>query len=323
MERTTLTVRCAAMLAALAISAICTSARASETPIYGGPIGGTDIGGAYLPPAPGLYLGGGGLGATSNRYNDRNGKTPDVDTEFDALAGLVGAVYVYPGTVLGGTVATSAQLGFGQRCLRFGERSCNTGLTDIYSDVFFWSRHVGLAGARPGLNPKHLAYGLVIGAGLGLTVPTGAYSKTRTANTGSNIFIVSPNVAVTYLTGKNFLGGDGTEISGRFFFSMPQHNHATGFDAGPVVDLDWAITQHYGNWQVGVAGQQAKQVGDDRLPDGQRTGTLKFSQGSIGPVVSVFVPKIKSFVKLKAIIPYDARNTFTSTGIVFVVSRKL
>ncbi|MCC4596997.1 transporter [Xanthomonas campestris pv. phormiicola] len=305
-----------------ACALVAASAHASETPIYGGPIGGTDIGGAYLPPQPGLYLAGVFADAKSDRYYDRNRDRLPIDTTFAANAAVLGALYVYPGTFLGGSLASSAQIGFGQRCLRFGTRSCTSGATDLYTDVVFWSRFLGSAATAPGAGGGHLPYGLVVGGGLGVTAPTGAYSKARSANTGGNIFIVSPNVAATYLTGPNFLGGDGTEISGRLFYSSPRRNDATGFDAGAVVDLDWALTQRYGNWQVGLTGQQAEQIENDRLADGQRSGALKFSQGTVGPMVAVFVPSIGSFVKVKLTFGYDTKNTFDNTGLYVIVSRK-
>ncbi|WDU64048.1 transporter [Pseudomonas poae] len=303
--------------------AIAINANAGETAIYGGPIGGTDIGGAYLPPQPGLYMGAGYIGVTSDRYQDVNGHKVAYDTGFDASAGVVGLNYVYPFKVLGGSLASSAQFGYGRRCVRFGKRNCDIGTADIYSDLFFWSKYLGGGeSTTSGLAP--LPYGLTVAGGLGVTIPTGRYDKDKPVNTGGNTWIISPNIAATYLTDPKYsLGGDGTELSARLFYSMPQENTATHFDAGTVINVDWAITERYGKWQVGIAGQQAKQIESDKRPDGTRTNASKFSAGSIGPVVSLFVPSIGSQIKIKAGANYDAKNTFSGYSLVMVMGWKV
>lgn len=307
----------------LAASLITSSVIAAETPIYGGPIGGTDIGAAYLPPEPGLYMGAGFIGVTSDRFHDRDGNEIPIDNSFGAGAGVVGLEYVYENKVFDGTLASSVQIGYGERCIRFGERNCRWGVSDIYSDLFFWSKHVG-GGESENPSQAPLPYGLTIGGGLGVTVPSGRYDKDEPVNTGGNTWIISPNVAVTYLTGPRYsLGGDGTELSARLFYSMPQENRDTHFDAGTVVNLDWAITQRYGYWQVGVAGQHAEQIDSDRLPNGTRTNDLKFTAGSVGPVISTFLPSIGSQLKVKAAANYDAKNTFSGYSLVMVMGWKL
>lgn len=317
------TLRFVPALAGLTAAFIMSTALAGETPIYGGPIGGTDIGAAYLPPQPGLYMGAGYIGVTSDDFRDVNGDKVPLDTGFDASAGVVGFNYVYDAKIFGGSVATSAQFGYGRRCIRFGERHCSSGAADIYSDLFFWSKYLGGGEAgNAGLAP--LPYGLTIGGGLGITMPTGSYDKHEPVNTGGNTWIVSPNLAVSYLTGPKYsLGGDGTEFSARLFYSMPQKNHDTDFDAGTVVNLDWAITERYGNWQVGLAGQQAKQIDGDKLPNGLRTNDSKFSSGSVGPVVSVFLPSLGSQLKVKAAANYDAENTFSGYSLVMIMGWKV
>ncbi|UUD63108.1 transporter [Pseudomonas seleniipraecipitans] len=307
----------------IAATALVGVAFAGESPIYGGPIGGTDIGAAYLPPEPGLYMGAGYIGLTSDRFQDVNGNKVPFDTGFDASAGVVGLNYVYDSKVFGGSIASSAQVAYGRRCIRFGERNCSSGIADIYSDVFFWSKYLGGGeSGNPTLAP--LPYGLTIGAGLGVTMPTGRYDQDQPVNTGGNTWILSPNLAATYLTGPKYsLGGDGTEFSARLYYSEPLRNRDTNFDAGTVVNLDWAITERYGNWQVGIAGQQAKQIESDKLPDGTRTNETKFSSGSVGPVVSVFVPSIGSQIKVKAAANYDAENTFSGYSLVMVMGWKV
>jgi len=315
--------RLISLLTGLVLVTLASAAHAAETPIYGGPIGGTDIGAAYLPPQPGLYMGAGYIGITSEDYRDLNGDKVPFDTDFDASAAVVGLNYVYDAKLFGGSIATSAQIGYGRRCIRFGERNCNSGTADIYSDLFFWSKYLGggVAGSA-GLAP--LPYGLTIGGGLGITMPTGRYDMQEPVNTGGNTWIVSPNIAASYLTGPEFsLGGDGTELSARLYYSMPQKNTDTDFDAGTVVNLDWAITERYGNWQVGFAGQQAKQIDGDKLPDGTRTNDSKFSSGSVGPVVSVFLPSLGSQLKVKAAANYDAENTFSGYSLVMVMGWKV
>lgn len=303
----------------LATSMIMTNAMAAESPIYGGPIGGSDMGSAYLPPKPGLYMGAGYVGFTSDRYQDVNGNSIHIDNSFDASAGVVGLNYVYKNKIFDGSVSSSLQVGYGQRCISFGQRNCRSGFSDVYSDVFFWSKYLGDDKAADP-SRAHLPYGLTVGGGLGVTVPSGRYDKNAQVNTGGNTWIISPNVALTYLTGPEYsLGGDGTEFSARLYYSMPLENPDTNFEAGNVVNVDWAITQRYGYWQVGIAGQQAKQLDGDTLANGTRTNSKKFSSGSVGPVASVFLPSIGSQLKVKAAANYDAENTFSGYSLVMVM----
>ena len=93
---------------------------------------------------------------------------------------------------------------------------------------------------------------------------------------------------------------------------------------GDLLDLDFAVSEHIGQFQVGVAGFYAVQVQDDKLfgipipPDGRRAEVLE-----LGPVLNYDMPENSSSMKLKALYTLIAANTVTSWGVVLSWVKKL
>ncbi|WP_321893410.1 SphA family protein [Paraburkholderia tropica] len=301
-----------------AISIFSQNTLASEGFVYGGPIGGTDIGGAYLPP-PGLYgifLGGSTYDTT---LNGNDGKAIE-NAQFGIhdFFGAAALLYVYPFTIADGRIASSAYQDYGYYHLTsFGKSGYTHGFGDLYSDIISWSRHVGSTSA------DGLPRGLTVKLAYSMIFPTGQYTKGQfSGSAGHNVYYFIPNMALTYLTGPNFLG-NGTEFSLQVFFDMATKNSATGYSSGNVIDFDAAITERLNSrWQIGVAGNYATQITDDRqdgvtLPNGNR-----FGFATVGPVVQYLIPQWKSQVKLKVSLPVWGRNYNLFNAVVLSFAKK-
>ena len=121
------------------------SASASEGSVYGGPLGGTDIGNALLPAKTGLYFGIVDVTGPSNKLYDGNGNvnTSAHTTVFVNAVGL-GLLYMYPFKLFGGNLGTSVQESYQVGHVNLNGRKDNfSGIADAYSDLLEWSKHIG------------------------------------------------------------------------------------------------------------------------------------------------------------------------------------
>ena len=298
-------------------------ALAVEGPTAAGPIGGTDIRSAMLPP-PGLYGGVILLGAGTLDFVDGRGDTIPALKDAHLAKELAGPFlyYVPEIKVLGGSIGFGAIIPAGNQCgqLFIGEPSrCQAGVGDPYVELD-WSRSFGTLRPSkfPGAYP--ILQGLTIMTGFGAVLPAGTYDPSnltqQAMSIGNNIWDFAPTVAFTYTTTPIF--AEGTEISAKFYWNNYLENPATHYFTGDLLDLDFAVTEHIGRFQVGVAGFYAVQVEDDKLlgiaipPDGRRADVLE-----LGPVVNYDMPEYGSSVKVKALATLFAANTVTSWGVVF------
>lgn len=265
------------------------SARAVEGTNATGPIGGTDVRAALLPP-PGLY--GGVIGLV---FPLGDLPTPSTTLPGSGLGGAGAAAFllVYDAKFLGGSLASSLFAGDESICFGIrgaGPKSCSSGAMDIYSDLLLWNFFIpdkNPANKQGGVIP--IPYGLAIQFGFGVNFPTGAYDSRSFINIGSNIFDLSPNISATYTVSSIFGPslGQATEFSARASFNYYTTNPATHYLSSPVAALDFAITQRWDNWQFGLAGTTWGQFADDKIngvmapPDGRRAMAL-----GLGPVIS-------------------------------------
>lgn len=303
------------------------SAQAAETIAAAGPIGGSDVNSALLPPS-GLWVTGLGLGVGfSDYYDDRGNELPAHGA--DTLAGI-GLLYSYPGQFMGGQLASSLFVGYERLCFNVKPyaKNCSSGMKDIYSDVLMWSRYFPNADAMtqtPGAAPQ--PYGLGVLVGLGVTFPTGSYDAADPINNGSNIWGFSPNVGLTY-TMRSPLPeafGESLQFSSRFFYHMYSENEDTNFQTGDVVSMDWAVTLGKGSWRYGLSGLTYKQLEDDTI-----NGVVHPNNGNrssvfgIGPIVSRdFLWKDRpANVTIKGIQSLNGDNVTKSTGLLVRVSMK-
>jgi hypothetical protein len=100
-------------------------------------------------------------------------------------------------------------------------------------------------------------------------------------------------------------------------------NRATNYLTGDLLDLEFAISERIGHFQIGLTGFYAWQAKDDELfgvpipPDGRRATVL-----NLGPVLNYDMPEHASSVKAKALFTVITSNTVRSWGAVFSWVRK-
>ena len=211
----------ACFLCALSMQA---PAFAVEGPTAAGPIGGTDIRSAMLPP-PGVYGGVILLGASTLDFVDGHGETIPALRDAHLAKELAGPfLYYVPETkVLGGSIGFGAIIPAGNQCghlfISDSDR-CTLGVGDPYVEMD-WSRSFGTLrpSKYPGANP--ILQGLTILTGFGVVIPVGTYDASdpteQALSIGNNIWDLAPIVAFTYTTRP--LLAEGTEISARFYWN--------------------------------------------------------------------------------------------------------
>lgn len=319
-----------ALAAAFLICSAITRALSAEGTSIAGPIGGTDLRAAQLPP-PGVY---GGLilvDATANGFVDGNGKPiaalRGVDLLRERVAPLL--VYVPDLKVLGGSVAIAGVFPAGIECGRIFDttaKRCISGIGDPYLEAA-WSRSFGTlrpskyAGALPILE------GLTLTVALGAVLPVGRYSafdaSTQGLTIGNNVTDVAPSVAFTYTTPP--ILAEGTEVSAKLYLDNYFENPATRYSTGTLIDLDFAVSEHIGAFQVGGAGFYVFQIANDKSfgvalpPDGRQ---LQFLE--VGGVLAYDIPRYAASVKIKVLTTAFTVNTVrSSTGVAFSMYKKL
>lgn len=300
----------------------CGPAFAVEGPTAAGPIGGTDIRSAVLPP-PGLY--GGVIVAGAEAFNFVDGHGDTIPALKDAnLWKILAGPWLYGVSdfkVLGGHFGLGGIVPIGNQCghLFIGQADdCTSGVGDPYVEID-WSRSFGKL--RPSKFPGALPIlqGLSILVGFGVVLPGEAYDSSdplqQALSIANNTWDFAPTMGLTY-TSPPILA-DGTEISVRFFWNNYLKNPATDYSAGDLLDFEFALTERIGRFQVGVAGFYAFQVEDDELfgvrvpPDGRRVKNFQ-----LGPILNYDLPERMASVKVKAITTFVTENTVESWAVV-------
>jgi hypothetical protein len=308
---------------------VATPSLAVEGSSAAGPIGGTDMRAAQLPP-PGFYGGMIVLQAAAHQYFDGNGNVVPALSGLDLSRERAGPFFVYVPDfkVLGGSIGVAGILPGGVECGHLFEatpKRCISGIGDPYVEVA-WSRFFGTMrpSRYPGAFP--IAEGLTVAAGFGTVVPVGKYNAvdatTQGLSIGNNIWDLSPIVALTYMTKP--LIAEGTEISAKFYWNNYLTNPATQYATGSLLDLDFAVTERIGRFQLGVAGFYATQIADDKQfgiripPDGRRGSAL-----DLGGVLAYDMPEYGASVKIKGLATVINENTVGSYGISVGFIKKL
>lgn len=302
---------------------------AAEGTTAAGPIAGTDIRSAQLPP-PGFYGGVSGINSHVPEIVDGNGNAvPGLDA-VDLTARIVAPFFVYVPDiqVFGGSVGLFGLFPGGQECGQLvsaiGSR-CTWGMGDPYFELA-WSRSFGHL--RPSQYPGALPIleGLVIGAGIGVVAPLGKFEpllrETNGISIGNNIYDVAPSVAVTYTTPP--LIAEGTEFSAKLYWNDYGINPDTQYKASPLIDVDFAVSERVGRYQLGLAGVYLTQTGEDRQfgvvvpPDGRRLEYM-----ALGGVLNYDMPEFGAAIRVKAMSTVLGRNTGISQVIAIGFAKKL
>jgi len=312
---------------AVVIYATYTPALALEGPTAAGPIGGYDIRSAQLPP-PGVYGGVIFLAAEAFDFVDGNGKTIPAFRDANLIKYLVGPfLYYVPNVkVLGGSVGIGGIVPLGVQCghLFIGEPDdCTGGFGDPYVEID-WSRSFGTLRPSKFEGAPPIQGGLTVLAGFGVIFPAGTFTASdptqQALSIGTHTWDFAPTFGITYVTPP--ILADGTEISLRFLWNNYLENTATKYSTGDLLDLEFALTERIGRFQVGVTGFYAWQSEDDELfgvpipPDGRR---IKVFQ--IGPILNYDIPG--SSMKVKALFTGPVENGVKSWGVAFGWVKKL
>jgi hypothetical protein len=303
----------------LAAAFICCGAStqvfAVEGPTAAGPIGGTDIRSAIIPP-PGLYGGLILLYSPAFDFVDGHGKTIPALAATDLTKYLAGPFlyYVPDVKVLGGSIGIGVISPMGEACGRLFAAipsDCSLGVGDPYGEID-WSRYFGKPRPSKYSGAYPILQGLTILAGFGAVFPAGTYDAsdptTKALSIGQNIWDFAPTFGFTYTTPP--ILAEGTEISARLFWNNYIENPITHYFTGTLLNLDFAVSEHIGPFQVGVAGFYVAQVEDDERfgvaipPDGLRAAGLE-----LGGVINFDMPEYNSSVKVKALDTVFAANT--------------
>lgn len=305
------------------------SSWAVEGTTAAGPIGGSDIRSAFLPP-PGFYGGAVGLGSIVHNINDGTGQTvPGLDAiHLTAKIAAPFFLYVPNLQLFEGSIGLFGVVPAGGECgqlVSFIPRRCVSGFGDPYFEVD-WSRSFGQL--RPSRYPGALPImeGLVVQLGLGVVLPIGKYdAQTQRANgvtMGNNTFDVAPSVAATYTTPPLIV--EGTEFSAKFYWNNYRTNPTTQYKTGSLLDVDFAVTEHIGRFQVGITGFYAFQVANDRQfgatvpPDGRQVRYM-----TLGGVLNYDMPEYGAVLRVKALTTIIARNVVESQTVVVGFAKKL
>lgn len=298
------------------------SAWAIEGPTAAGPIGGTDIRSAVLPPA-GLYGGLLGLGAATTGFVDGHGHPIPALADGTLAKEVAGPflLYVPEIKVGGGSVGIGTVLPIANYSghLFEGESNQSTaGLGDPYVEIS-WSRSFGSMRPSKYQGTYPILEGLSVLLAVGVVIPVGQYDAStplkQAISPGTNIWDVAPSIAATYTTAPILL--EGTEFSAKLFWNHYYQNPETTYLSGDVLNIDFAITEHIGRFQFGVAGFYAVQIEDDRrggvavAGDGNRGELLQ-----VGGVLNYDIPEQASAIKLKALNTLMARNTVEAWNVV-------
>lgn len=299
------------------------SAFAVEGPTAAGPIGGTDIRAARLPP-PGLY--GGFQGFVSKAF-DFIGEDDDTlpgfeDAELRKQYVAPFLLYVPDWQILGGSLGIIGYLPMGNQCGRlFPSQSdnCSLGFGDPYLELD-WSRSFGRYRASRDPKAYPIFQGLSVLFGFGTTFPVGTYDDDifldQVLSISTNIWTFSPSVAVTYTTPP--ILGEGTEFSAKLFWNNYLENRASNYDTGDLVNIDFAITERWGRLQFGLAGYYAWQPEDDQRfgrivpPNGWRVESL-----GLGPLASYDLPAYNATLRIKSFHTVHERNAVDAWYVVF------
>jgi hypothetical protein len=223
--------------------------------------------------------------------------------------------------VLGGTVTAAGIVPAGPECGHlFGAtpKRCITGIGDPYVELS-WSRYFGTPRPSRYSGAYPIPEGLAVSLAFGVVVPMGKYNVNDATlqgiSVGNNLWDFAPIVGFTYTTPP--ILAEGTEITGRLFWNNYLTNPATQYATGSLLNLDFAVSEHIGRFQAGLAGLYITQIADDTQfgirvpPDGRRAEVLEF-----GPVLAYDLPEYGASVKIKALKSVSSVNAVNAWGVV-------
>lgn len=302
---------------------------AAEGTTAAGPVGGPDIRAAFLP-GPGLYGALISLGTRSPQVRDGSGNPRAGLNAVNIVGGTAGGALLFVPDVklFGGSIGILGVAGAGFLCGQLVSTvpsRCASGFGDSYIETT-WSRFYGFTRPSREKGAYRIREGLAVSTGLGVVFPTGPYNQLVQASNGisigKHIWDVAPSIALTYTTPP--LLAEGTEFSTKIYLNNYFKNSTTDYKSGTLLDVEFAVSEHIGPWQIGVAGYYLRQLEDDRrsgvsvAPDGRRLQTM-----SLGGVFNYDMAEINTSIKLKVRTSVFAYNAGMVSSFIVSVSKKL
>jgi hypothetical protein len=235
-------------------------------------------------------------------------------------------VYIPEVQLAGGSIGFFADVPAGTQCGRLfatTPRRCIAGVGDPYAEAA-WSRYFGTIrkSQYPGALP--IAEGLTVLLGFGTVFPVGYYNvkdaTTQGLVIGNNIWDFAPTAAFTYVT-KPILA-EGTEFSAKLYWNNYLTNPATHYWTAPVTDIEFAVSEHIGQFQVGLTGYYAFQYENDQL---NGTPVIPNRGGEVltlGGVLAYDMPEDNTYLKVKGLTTVLMRNTVEFWAVAFSWARK-
>jgi hypothetical protein len=115
-----------------------------------------------------------------------------------------------------------------------------------------------------------------------------------------------------------------TEFSAKFYRDNFATNPITQYHAGTMLDVDFAVTEHIGRFQIGPAGFYAFQVADDQQngmivpPDGRKLNYMV-----LGGELGYDMPNFGAVLKIKVVTAVIADNAPAARSINITLAKKL
>lgn len=276
---------------------------------------------AAFVPKPGWYL-------TNDVYlmsGDRSQLTPLGDrlvanVEADALINIAQVTWVADTTFLGGRVALSGVLPYGNvdvSASGTAQLPGGAGIGRDIADSVTGFGDIALGGAlgwKKRSGDKFRAWS----GYASVFVPTGDYELGRTANMSKNRWAIDVGGAYTMANFKR-----GRELSSVAGFTFSEPNRDTDYESGTDFHLEFAGKQHLPNhWAFGVVGYWYEQItGDDNNP--AILGDFKGRAIALGPEVSYqFMgnPKRPVTLDLRWYHEFDVKNRLEGDSVFLTVS---
>jgi hypothetical protein len=110
--------------------------------------------------------------------------------------------------------------------------------------------------------------------------------------------------------------GEGTEFSAKIYYNTYLENPRTHYLTGDLINIDFAVSEHFGRFQLGLAGVYATQIEDDEL-FGVSLPNRQAEVLQLGTVLGYDMPERGAALKVKALTSVHAINTVHSWGVSF------
>ena len=137
-------------------------------------------------------------------------------------------------------------------------------------------------------------------------LPAGNYDKNRIANTGRNVWALSPQFGVTYFNPKS-----GWELSGAAIYMKSSKNTDTNYQSGDAAHIDFAAGKMLtSQFKLGVVGYYAQQISADS-GSGALAGSRKLRSVGLGPgaTFTFAVDRVPVTIVAKYYREFDVQNT--------------